>query len=117
MRKMNRNLGQRIKQLEAQNFHMTSQGFNPSGLKHQEPSRPIFSGGYDAGQSPPRHEGYPDGRNNFQTPAQASMENNQAQRQLTYDQYDGMDNFQLNSNVESPRDDQRNSQQHYAPNG
>lgn len=28
MRKMNRVLGQRIKQLEVQNFHMTSQGFD-----------------------------------------------------------------------------------------
>ena len=28
MRKMNRVLGDRIKQLEVQNFHMTSQGFN-----------------------------------------------------------------------------------------
>lgn len=28
MRKMNRVLGQRIKQLEVQNFHMTAQGFN-----------------------------------------------------------------------------------------
>ena len=55
MRKMNRVLGQRIKQLEVQNFHMTAQGFNQSGFKSQEPSRPIFSGGDDAvGMSPPR---------------------------------------------------------------
>lgn len=51
---------------------MTSQGFNQSGLKQQEPSRPIFSGGYDAGSSPRRLNSYNPSRQggNFDTPAQ-----------------------------------------------
>ena len=44
LRKMNRVLGDRIKQLEVMNFRMTNQGFNPS-VKQSEPNRPIFSGG------------------------------------------------------------------------
>jgi len=43
LRKMNRALGDRIKQLEVQNFNMTAQGFNMVKKKHQEPNRPIFS--------------------------------------------------------------------------
>ena len=107
MRKMNRNLGQRIKQLEAQNFHMTSQGFNMSAAKHQEPSRPIFSGGYDAGVSPPRADTYPPSRNEFQTPAHPSADTDQAVRNLMQDGY-GDDNYQNNHSqlVESPRDPQ-----------
>ena len=72
MRKMNRVLGQRIKQLEVQNFHMTSQGFNKmSGMKHQEPSRPIFSGGFDAAESPRRINSYGPSRAEgaYETPA------------------------------------------------
>ena len=45
---MNRVLGDRIKHLEVQNFHMTkSQGFGVNGgsYKAEEPNRPIFSGG------------------------------------------------------------------------
>ena len=42
LRNHNRALGDRIKHLEIQNFHMTSQGFNKYGGKHNEPIRPIF---------------------------------------------------------------------------
>ena len=69
MRKMNRVLGQRIKQLEVQNFHMTAQGFNKGGFKQGEPSRPMFSGGYD-GESPRRYNSYDHNRQDtFETPA------------------------------------------------
>ena len=54
LRKMNKILGDRIKQLEVMNFRMTNQGF--TGVKNQkqsEPNRPIFSSGTDgAGQEP-----------------------------------------------------------------
>lgn len=47
LRKQNRALEERIKQLEVQNFRMTNQGFNVLNSKHAEPNRPIFSNQQD----------------------------------------------------------------------
>ena len=44
LRKMNRALEDRIKQLEVQNLRMTNQGFSSVKSKHMEPNRPIFQG-------------------------------------------------------------------------
>ena len=41
LRNHNKALGDRIKHLEIQNFHMTSSGFNKAG-RHNEPIRPLF---------------------------------------------------------------------------
>ena len=40
---MNRALGDRIKHLEVQNFHMTAKGFHQTGGTKVEPTRPLFT--------------------------------------------------------------------------
>lgn len=76
---------------------MTAQGFNQSGFKSQEPSRPIFSGGNDAGLSPPRIDQIGNRRSEFETPAQPGS--NGAPHRLM-DSYGDENGF----NVESPHD-------------
>ena len=85
LRKMNRVLGDRIKHLEVQNFHMTkSQGFGVNQYKAEEPARPIFSGGNV--QSPPKIDTGFATNTAFQTPADQGTE--EAKSSSDYDDED-----------------------------